>query len=201
MGKITDIIEKYDIDGYGLDDDNSIFIGTDKNTIHSYCDIYEELLSSYINKEVKLLEVGVLYGASALIWYELLPNSKLFLVDIKNWMHQKITKHLNNDRYKFYKMNGYSQYAVNTLKLDVLSGFDIILEDGPHSIETQSIFLKKYFPLLNKDGIMIIEDVEYKNVELLIKQVPSNYRKFVKIYDLRKQKNRYDDILFVIQKP
>jgi cephalosporin hydroxylase len=200
MGKITDIIKKYDIDGYGLDADNTIFIGTDKDTEHSYCGVYEELLTPYVDKNINLLEIGVLYGGSALIWQNMLPNSFMSLVDINNNLHPKITDHLDENRYKFYKMNGYTQYALNTLKLDVPGGFDVIIDDGPHTVETQSLFLKKYFPLLTKNGLLVIEDVDPLNIDVLFRQVPSNYRKFVKIYDLRKQKNRYDDILFVIQK-
>ena len=79
--------------------------------------------------------------------------------------------------------------------------FDIIIEDGFHLLSNQIITLNKYLPLLKEDGILIIEDVEkIEDVEILKNETPEEYKKYIEIYDLRKNKGRFDDILFVINK-
>jgi hypothetical protein len=51
------------------------------------------------------------------------------------------------------------------------------------------------------DGILIIEDVQsWKWIEILKKTVPEHLKPYIHVYDLRPIKNRYDDILFTIDK-
>lgn len=54
---------------------------------------------------------------------------------------------------------------------------------------------------MTDDGILIIEDVQsWDWIDILINEVPENLKQFIKIYDLRANKNRYDDIVFTIDK-
>jgi hypothetical protein len=54
---------------------------------------------------------------------------------------------------------------------------------------------------MTEDGILIIEDVQdWSWIQLLIDVVPDHLKKYVKTYDLRSIKNRYDDIVFTIDK-
>ena len=51
------------------------------------------------------------------------------------------------------------------------------------------------------EGILIIEDVQkWDWIEILKNEVPENLKQFIKIYDLRSNKKRYDDIVFTIDK-
>ena len=43
-------------------------IGTSKYTSHPYADDYDEFFSPWRDKNVKLLEIGALYGASTIMW-------------------------------------------------------------------------------------------------------------------------------------
>jgi hypothetical protein len=55
--------------------------------------------------------------------------------------------------------------------------------------------------LLEDDGILIIEDVgDINYLEILKENTPPNLQPFIKTYDLRKNKGRFDDIVFVIDK-
>ena len=77
----------------------------------------------------------------------------------------------------------------------------MILDDGPHTLESNCLFIIKYLPLLSENGIMVIEDIQdFKWIEILKQLVPSELKKYIQIYDLRNVKNLYDDILFVINK-
>ena len=54
---------------------------------------------------------------------------------------------------------------------------------------------------MTNDGILIIEDVQsWDWIDILENEVPENLKKFIKSYDLRSNKNRYDDIVFTIDK-
>ena len=55
---------------------------------------------------------------------------------------------------------------------------------------------------MTDDGrIPIIEDVQsWDWIDTLKNEVPENLKQFIKVYDLRKNKNRYDDIVFTIDK-
>ena len=58
---------------------------------------------------------------------------------------------------------------------------------------------KEYLPMLNDNGILVIEDVQsIEWIDTLTNIVPDELKKFIKVYDLRENKDRYDDILFVI---
>jgi hypothetical protein len=79
--------------------------------------------------------------------------------------------------------------------------FDVLLDDGPHTLESMILFIKLYSQIMTDDGILIIEDVQsIKWINDLINAVPENLKSYIKYYDLRKNKDRYDDIVFTIDK-
>ena len=54
---------------------------------------------------------------------------------------------------------------------------------------------------MTNDGILIIEDIQNINwISILKQEVPYELQPFIKVYDLRHIKNRYDDIIFTIDK-
>jgi hypothetical protein len=76
-----------------------------------------------------------------------------------------------------------------------------MLDDGPHTLESMKTFIKLYSQLMTDDGILIIEDVqEWDWIEILKRETPDDLKKYIVVHDLRKNKNRHDDILFIIDK-
>jgi hypothetical protein len=62
-------------------------------------------------------------------------------------------------------------------------------------------FVTLYSQIISDDGILIIEDIpDWKWIEILTNETPQNLKKFIKSYDLRPNKGRYDDIVFTIDK-
>ena len=103
--------------------------GTDKATIHNYTGIYAYLLEQYRDIDCNVLEIGVQYGGSALLWQEYLPGAWLDLVDIKDQVHEVIWEQLDEDRYDFYETNAYSATALRTLGK---KKYHVIIDDGSH---------------------------------------------------------------------
>jgi hypothetical protein len=62
-------------------------------------------------------------------------------------------------------------------------------------------FIKLYSKVMTDDGLLIIEDVQdWEWIKILQNEVPEDLKKYIKVYDLRHNKNRYDDIVFTIDK-
>ena len=191
---LIDILNKNNINSYPG--------GTDKASAHSYTGSYERLLSPYLQKEnVNLLEIGVHYGGSSLLWHDYLQQSKLYLVDILDQRIHRIAERLNKDRIHFYEMDAYSFNGANLLSQECPDGYDIIIDDGPHTLESMIFCITHYLPLLRKDGVMVIEDLQDISwASVLTSFVPPSLQDSIEVLDLRHHKNRYDDILFVVKK-
>lgn len=179
---------------------------TDKNTRHSYLDLYQKLLFSKKNTAKNILEIGIGYpfdlnGGSIKLWHDYFLNANIYALDIQNidgiWDEIK-----NKDRIKLLtSINAYDEITFKNLFLDKNIEFDIMLDDGPHSLESMIQFIKLYTQIMTKDGILMIEDVQsIEWIDELKKVVPINLVNYIEVYDLRANKNRYDDIVFAINK-
>lgn len=174
---------------------------TDKNTIHSYLPLYQKLLLSKKETAKNVLEVGIYNGGSIKLWSDFFTNANVYGLDIMNinnvWEGIK-----NNERIILYtSTDAYNNDFFITHFLDKNIKFDFMLDDGPHSLESMKQFIKLYSQIMTDDGILIIEDVQsWDWIHILKNEVPENLQKFIKVYDLRKIKNRYDDIVFTIDK-
>lgn len=176
--------------------------GTDKNTIHNYTGIYAELLNKYCKKEGTLLEIGVQHGGSSLLWHEYLPGFKLFLSDIQDIVPDVIWDQMDPDRYDFYEGDAYNEVSLKMFADECPEGFDIIIDDGPHTLSSQLFALNNYFGLLKPDGILIIEDIQNVNyLDRLTEAVPEKLKDYIQIFDNRGSRGRYDDLIWTIKKP
>jgi hypothetical protein len=174
---------------------------TDKNTTHSYLDLYERLLSNKKDTAINVLEVGIHVGGSIKLWHDYFQNATVHALDVMNinsvWDVLK-----NNDRIKLYtSTNAYDENAFKENFLDKNIKCDFMLDDGPHTLESMIHFIRLYSQLMTDNGILIIEDVQQWGwIDILKNQVPEPLKQYVKVYDLRANKNRYDDIVFTIDK-
>jgi len=190
---IEEILEKYNINGFNNNG------GTDKCSVHSYCDVYEEILEPYISTSCTLMEIGVAFGGSMLLWQEFLPNCNILGLDIQDKIHNSILEKLDKNRYEFIVGDAYSNNMVSHIKKKYNNGFDIIIDDGPHDLYSQCLFLRKYVSQIKPDGILIIEDIQdIDNIEILQQEVPLHLKNKIDIRDLRQKKGVKDDILFII---
>jgi len=173
---------------------------TDKNTGHSYLPLYQKLLVSKKETAKNVLEVGICSGGSIKLWSDYFVNANVYGLDIMNindvWEAIKkrgIILYTSSDAYN------HNFFTTNFLNRNIK--FDFMLDDGPHSLESMIQFIKLYSQVMTDDGILIIEDVQsWDWIETLKEAVPQHLKQFIKVYDLRPIKNRYDDIVFTIDK-
>lgn len=171
---------------------------SDKNTSHAYIDgYYSEEFTNKKENDIKLLEIGIRQGYSHILWDKYFTKGEIFGVD--NGESGFTWEILNNSRVKIFKEDAYSINFINKLSKNY---FDYIIEDGSHVPQHQLDSIELYLPLLKSKGKLIIEDVGNMNLAKQIqnKAINNNLCKESTIIDLRKLKNRWDDILVEIVK-
>lgn len=161
----------------------------DKLYAHSYIDAYEELLSG--RNVRRLLEIGIgnqelmrplvpkyVHGASLKMWADYFPDADIYACDIRDdvlvnegRIHSTVC-----DQYDYLRL----QVAFGTYT------YDVIIDDGCHHPMAQVISFAALWPLLNKGGIYIIEDVGYP--ELISKAIDGDAHIF-------RKDGRWDDVL------
>jgi len=170
------------------------YIGTDKNTVHGFVEFfYEKEFAKYKDKPITLLEIGVHIGGSLYLWGKYFEQGTVVGLDIEDKVRDK-WKVLPNTKYLI--KNAYDQSVV-----DSLPNFDIIIDDGPHTLLSQIECIRKYLSKLNDGGVLVIEDVQDpSHFEMLKQNTPAEYHSKIETLDLRFARNRYDDLLFIIRK-
>jgi hypothetical protein len=168
---------------------------TDKNTVHSYLPLYQDLLIHKKESALNVLEIGIYQGGSIKLWHDFFTNSTVYGLDIMPidsvWDTLK-----NNEKIVLQSCDAYD----NVDKFKSIK-FDFMLDDGPHTLLSMIKFIKMYTPLMTDDGLFVIEDVQsIEWIDILKESVPDHLKQFIKVYDLRQNKNRYDDIVFTIDK-
>ena len=189
--EIVKILNDWDINGFERPG------GTDKATIHNYTGIYAYLLDPYRYIDCRLLEIGVQYGGSALLWQEYMPGVWMDLVDIKDQVDDVIWQQLDEDRFDFYETNAYSATALRTLGKNK---YHIIIDDGSHHRDDIKFVADHYYHMLAPGGVMILEDIPDEGLlEELTNLFTSEEQEGIRVFDVR-ESGRFDDLIWAIIK-
>lgn len=170
----------------------------DKGDVHSYLEVYEEVLRPYRHTAKNVLEIGLMSGESLRMWTEYFENATVYGMDctIKPIDGLADLTAVIAEGYNV-KIGD----ASNPAEIEkYFSGikFDVVIEDANHDLEQQ---LKIYSILkhyLNPGAIYIIEDIQD------IDSTRASFEgldpeKTISILDRRNIKNRYDDVLVIVQ--
>ena len=178
--------------------------GTDKNTVHSYLPLYDTLLKPIKDTAENILEVGIgafgpKNGGSLLLWRNYFTKATIYGIDILP-LNRVLDELIQDKSIKLYvETDAYNKSFISNNLNNIR--FDFLLDDGPHSLTSQEKFVELYSPLLSENGILIIEDVQAEGwLERLKNKTPEHLKQYIKTYDLRNNKGRYDDIVFTIDK-
>lgn len=143
------------------------YYGSDKVSRHAYTPFYYELLKDRRESVKKVLEIGILEGASLRMWRDFFPNAIIYGADYD------VDTLVEEDRIHSIFADQTDPGTIFELGED----FDLIVDDGSHQMITQVMtfhILKRY---LARGGIYVIEDVS--TPELVQKNL--YYAKFEKI--------------------
>ena len=167
--------------------------GTDKNTTHPYVDrFYETELTRYRDQPVAVLELGVFCGASVHLWHEYFSQGTIVGLDLVDAV---LPEHRSLPRAQYLFRDAYHPGIFPDTQQ-----FDIIIDDGPHTFESQIWAMEFYLPHLAPGGLFVIEDVQNTYYPAVFhKLVPPSYQS--ETIDLRPYGRGHMDILFVVRRP
>lgn len=143
--------------------------GTDKQSeLHNYVKFYDSYFSPIKEKKLKILEIGIYrpplngratVGASLKTWYDYFSNSKIIGLDVDNFTD------VDNDRIFTFIANQEKRVGdetfngLNNIIEKFGDDFDIIIDDGGHTMRQQQITLGYMFKFLKSNGLFVIEDL------------------------------------------
>ena len=168
---------------------------SDKNTNHRYVDcLYEDLFKDIRLSAKNVLEIGIFGGGSLLLWQEYFKNANIYGVDNSYFLKELI----GQERITQIIGDAYTDQVVGILADNM---FDVVLDDGPHTLESFKLFIQKYWSKVKPGGYLIIEDIfDIGVTPELIGLFPAEYQDKVSVYDFRTVTNLFDEVLLVIKK-
>lgn len=118
-----------------------------------YFPIYERFLQGFVNRSVLMIEIGVDRGGSLKMWKKYLgPFSTIVGIDTN-----PLCARFNDEQCQVHIGN---QNDIQFLK-EIIKHYgtpDIVIDDGSHIMEDMDTTFKFLYPLLNNNGVYIVED-------------------------------------------
>ena len=130
------------------------FGASNKWVSHAYGEFYDEYFEKIKNKKLDVLEIGIYTGGSVRLFHDYLKNSNIYGVDIQDIWNA-------GDEYPFPRLQRrfFNAYDMGNWKKLPIDKFDIIIDDGPHTYDSQLFALNNFYSMLKPNGILIVEDV------------------------------------------
>jgi hypothetical protein len=122
---------------------------------HSYLVVYDPILAPWVDKEIKLLEIGVHKGGSLELWRDYFPHGVITGIDIKLPEH-----FVPGERIQVFQGNQADTWFLSEVANKVApEGFDIIIDDASHIGQlTKTAFWHLFENHLKSGGLYAIED-------------------------------------------
>lgn len=165
--------------------------GTDKEEGHYYASsFYDEYFLEYKNNNINLLEIGVQFGGSLYLWNDYFENGSIYGIDVSD-----LTDDVINSYCRIKRIIG-DAYDANLAKS--LPDFDIVIDDGPHQLDSFIKCIDIYLPKVKNGGMLVIEDISDINHIEELKKHSKDFKTI--IVDTREKYHRPDNLMFVIKK-
>lgn len=203
--KVVAILKQHGVGHWrarGGTDKEQLASGEEGSGHHSYGVVYEEL-SRRLNaakKPVNVVEIGVQHGGSLLLWQGLFQKGTIIGIDTEEKLDSYVKDELDWSRVETWRKDAYAHETIEALKEKFPEGIHFMVDDGPHTLNTQASFLRNYTPMLADGGYAVIEDIQGDSqVRELSANVPEGLD--WEVIDRRGVNGRYDDLMLVIYKP
>jgi hypothetical protein len=144
-----------------------------------YTPFYYELFTKYIHNVKKVLELGIggpglsggpsKHGASLYMWEEFFPEAEIYGVDSDAGL-------LINAGRIFSMQADVNEPATLATIGKMFGPFDVIIDDAVHLPKPQLQSALTLLPYLTPKGVYIIEDVANCLPELIMDQIPPEYK-------------------------
>ena len=135
---------------------NKKFGSCDKKPVN-YFNVYESHFEHLRNESLNMLEIGVRWGGSVWGWRNYFPNANIIGMDVDPNSMQYGNDDPKNG-VKLYLGDQCDSKLLNTIN-NSHGPFDIIIDDGGHTMEQQLSTFDVMWPLLKNGGVYVIEDI------------------------------------------
>lgn len=131
----------------------SLIMATTKRK-HNYEPLYEAHLGPLRQHPIKLLEIGVMKGASIAMWERYFPNARIYAIDIS-----PKCKRFESDRSRIFIGDQADRYFLRATVREIGDALDVIIDDGGHTMEQQRVSFDTLFEYVKPNGFYIVEDI------------------------------------------
>lgn len=140
--------------------------GTDKAPVLTK--VYSTYMETHRTDPIRILEVGVFFGASLKMWHEYFPNGEIYGIDTFEG-NQGNGSHFENSASFLSEAKKYDRMYVGvcdqskknelvTFASTIEKPFDFIIDDGSHLMKDQQQTLGVLWSILRPGGIYFVED-------------------------------------------
>jgi predicted O-methyltransferase YrrM len=126
---------------------------------HPYTLFYDSLFKHNKNNKLQIAELGILDGASLLMWQEYFPNSNIYGFEYNDQFINNFKQKYNNDRITLTNIDVTNKDSIINSFNNLNIKYDIIIEDTTHQFEDQIRVIENAYQYLKPGGVLIIEDI------------------------------------------
>jgi cephalosporin hydroxylase len=165
-------------------------------TKHSYGQAYQQIFAPMQQTARSLLEIGIQRGSFLAVLAEYFPNATIHGVDVEDGVAPGVKA---NARIRLH----FGDATDPAVVAGCAGLYDCIVEDASHRPEHQIQHFRDYGHFVRPGGFYVLEDVateHFEHVRRATEAIARDCGFAMTVYDLRQQKGRYDDVLFVFEK-
>jgi len=175
---------------------------------HPYTLFYDSLFRDKKHEDLTIAELGILRGASLLMWREYFDHSTIYGFEyIDHFINKFNNNHNTNNSFIISKMDVTNSESIRNAFELMNTKYDIIIEDTTHQFEDQIRVIENAYEYLKPGGVLIIEDIFKKNNEndyiTRLKPILQHFQDYYFVTLNHKNKNSIgsdNDKLFVLIK-
>lgn len=119
---------------------------------HGFINVYEPYFNQMLDSK-NILEIGVYFGGSLQYLSDKFTNAKIYGMDIEN------KTIYDTDKIKTYICDQENRTHLNVFLNKTNVDFDIIIDDGGHTMKQQQVSLGVLFNKVRSGGLYILEDL------------------------------------------
>lgn len=162
-----------------------------------FISIYNKKLERYLTTNIakNILLIGSISQKKLDFFMNYFNDAIIYVYNEDHVEYKNINENIiQNDDYP-YKIDEITKLKDNN------KYFDIIITQGQVSIDNFIFVAKNYIDLLEKDGIIIFENIQtIDSIGKIIDSIPLNIKNKIEVYDLRRVNGKYDNICITLDK-
>jgi len=154
--------------------------GTDKVTSHSYQNVYDKYLPQLRDRPIKMLEIGLGCmmgygpGKSMIVWKEYFSTKgiDLHFIEIDGECVKKWQSQFPSDVTVWVGQQDDVTF-LEKVKTETRGQFDLIVDDGGHTMNQQKISIQHLFEIVKPGGYYVIEDLQTSFMSIYMNESPT----------------------------